>query len=156
VCTVLCVAQVTSYPYLTDLHAIVEELVHLMPPQPDPAAATFAVQQQQLMLEAADAEQQQQQIDTAGAGYMQQYNQLPQAGSDLQYTQYGQQYTQQYGQQYTQQYGQQYSHSQLQQQGSGPQQQQQGYPPSRQVSTGLQSSRRSYPVGAPFLSMPCS
>jgi hypothetical protein len=153
-------SQVTSYPFLADYHHITTELMQLLPPQPDLAAATQAVQQQ-LDQQPFEQQQQQQQQEVYPVPGM-----AAQGGFYLEQQPYGQlqQLQQQpYQQLHVQQQQQMQAHMQMQAYASHPMQQQllqqqmqqqmqQGYGFGRQVSTGVPSTQ---PLAMTFLSTPC-
>lgn len=134
------VLQVTSYPFLTDLHHLAEELRRLIPSELDPTPGVTAVEQQRQEREQQlrapvlpKIEPPQYAPDVAGL--------LPSSYQQQQMQQYGLQ--QQYSQQ--QQYG-----------GQQPYLQQQGPVSQRQVSSGMVQVAHTAGLAAPFLSMPCS
>lgn len=130
--------QVTSYPFLTDLHHIAEELRALIPSDLDPTPGVEAVEQRQEQQQLQQQlqhfqQQQQQQLLTAPVAAMPAIALEPAA---YQMQHYGQ--VQQYGQM------QQYGHTQQ------VQQRQQGWPIGNQLVPGTQA------MVLPFLSAPCS
>jgi exonuclease VII large subunit len=157
VCFFVLSSQVTSYPFLADYHHIATELMQLLPPQPDLAAATQAVQQQ--LDQQPYGQQQQQEMYPVpgmaqGSYYLEQqpYEQLQQ----LQQQPYQQLHVQQQQQMQAQMQMQAYASHPMQQQllqQQMQQQMQQGYGFGRQVSTGLLPSTQ--PLAMTFLSTPC-